>query len=444
MKDLPANVASVPLTVERPSTRAADYLALTKPRLNGLVVATSAAGYYLGVQGSTDLLAMASAVAGTALVAGGAAVLNQVYERDTDALMRRTRMRPLPDGRIPLAEATIFGLALSAAGLGVLATRTNLAAAALALATLVIYLTVYTPMKRRTPLATLVGAVPGALPPLIGWTASHGTISIGGITLFAIVFLWQIPHFMAIAWLYRDDYGRAGFPMLPVVDPEGRRAGRQAVIYALALVPVSLVPTLAGISGRVYFGIALALGVALLWLAVRFATERTDAAARRLFFGSITYLPLLWVVMIGNTVVVTIHELPAVNASLNALSTVFLVVGFALIRARRIPQHRAAMLAALATSALFLVCYTIYHAQVGSVRFTRQGFVRPVYFTILITHVTLAATVLPLALVTAARALKGDYRRHKKIARWTFPIWLYVSVTGVLVYVLLYQPTWLF
>ena len=444
MKDLPANVASVPLTVERPSTRAADYLALTKPRLNGLVVATSAAGYYLGVQGSTDLLAMASAVAGTALVAGGAAVLNQVYERDTDALMRRTRMRPLPDGRIPLAEATIFGLALSAAGLGVLATRTNLAAAALALATLVIYLTVYTPMKRRTPLATLVGAVPGALPPLIGWTASHGTISIGGITLFAIVFLWQIPHFMAIAWLYRDDYGRAGFPMLPVVDPEGRRAGRQAVIYALALVPVSLVPTLAGISGRVYFGIALALGVALLWLAVRFATERTDAAARRLFFGSITYLPLLWVAMIGNTLVVTIHELPAVNASLNALSTVFLVVGFALIRARRIPQHRAAMLAALATSALFLVCYTIYHAQVGSVRFTRQGFVRPVYFTILITHVTLAATVLPLGLVTAARALKGDYRRHKKIARWTFPIWLYVSVTGVLVYVLLYRPTWLF
>ena len=444
MKDLPANVASVPLTVERPSTRAADYLALTKPRLNGLVVATSAAGYYLGVQGSTDLLAMASAVAGTALVAGGAAVLNQVYERETDALMRRTRMRPLPDGRIPLAEATIFGLALSAAGLGVLATRTNLAAAALALATLVIYLTVYTPMKRRTPLATLVGAVPGALPPLIGWTASHGTISIGGITLFAIVFLWQIPHFMAIAWLYRDDYGKAGFPMLPVVDPEGRRAGRQAVIYALALVPVSLVPTLAGISGRVYFGIALALGVALLWLAVRFATERTDAAARRLFFGSITYLPLLWVAMIGNTLVVTIHELPAVNASLNALSTVFLVVGFALIRARRIPQHRAAMLAALATSALFLVCYTIYHAQVGSVRFTRQGFVRPVYFTILITHVTLAATVLPLALVTAARALKGDYGRHKKIARWTFPIWLYVSVTGVLVYVLLYRPTWLF
>ena len=139
----------------------------------------------------------------------------------------------------------------------------------------------------------------------------------------------------------------------------------------------------------------------------------------------------------------SIHDFPAINASLNALSSVFLVSGYALIRSRKIDRHRACMLAALVTSALFLVCYTIYHAQVGSVRFMRQGFVRPVYYTILITHVTLAATVLPLALVTAARGLKGDYRRHKQIARWTFPIWLYVSVTGVLVYVLLYQPTWL-
>ena len=244
-------------------------------------------------------------------------------------------------------DASIFGLALSAAGLGLLATRANLASAALALATLFIYLTVYTPMKRRTPLATLVGAVPGALPPLIGWTASHGAISIGGLTLFAIVFLWQIPHFMAIAWLYRDDYRKAGFPMLPVVDPEGRRAGRQAVIYALALVPVSVIPTLVGISGRVYVGIALALGVALLWLAVRFAALRSDAAARRLFFGSIIYLPLLWAAMIGNTIAMPIHDLPAVNASLNALSTIFLVVGFALIRTRRMAQHRAVMLAAL-------------------------------------------------------------------------------------------------
>lgn len=294
-------MTTVPLAVDRSSTRAADYLALTKPRLNFLVVATSAAGYYLGAPsgaGAMDLLAMASAVAGTALVAGGAAVLNQVYERDTDALMRRTRTRPLPDGRVAFAEATLFGLALSAAGLALLATRANLTAALLALATLVVYLIVYTPMKRWSPLATLVGAVPGALPPLIGWTASHGGISLGGASLFAIVFLWQIPHFMAIAWLYRDDYSKAGFPMLPVVEPDGRRTGRQAVMYSLALVPVSLVPALVGVSALAYCAIAFVLGIAMLWLAIQFATTRDDQSARRLFFGSITYLPLLWMAMI--------------------------------------------------------------------------------------------------------------------------------------------------
>jgi heme o synthase len=295
------DVASVPLTVGRSSARAADYLALTKPRLNLLVVATSAAGYYLGAPaaaGGFDALQMASAVAGTALVAGGAAVLNQVYERDTDALMRRTRTRPLPDGRVASAEATVFGLVLSAAGLALLATRANLTAATLALATLLVYLIVYTPLKRRSPLSTLVGAVPGALPPLIGWTASHGSISAGGVSLFAIVFLWQIPHFMAIAWLYRDDYRKAGFPMLPVVEPDGRRTGRQAAIYALALVPVSLAPAIVGVSALLYCAIALVLGVAMLWLAIRFAATRSDHSARQLFLGSITYLPLLWTAMI--------------------------------------------------------------------------------------------------------------------------------------------------
>jgi protoheme IX farnesyltransferase len=155
-------------------------------------------------------------------------------------------------------------------------------------------------MKLRTPMATLVGAIPGALPALIGWTASHGSIAYGGATLFAIVFLWQVPHFMAIAWLYRDDYGKAGFPMLPVIDPEGRRAGRQAVWYAVALVPVSLMPTLVGIAGSVYFTSALVLGIAMLVLAVRFSATRSEASARALFFGSITYLPLIWIVMIAN------------------------------------------------------------------------------------------------------------------------------------------------
>ena len=280
----------------------ADYVALTKPRLNLLVVATSAAGYYLGAPSGPAAVPMTVAVLGTALVAGGAAVLNQVYERDTDAMMRRTRLRPLPDGRVAPADARAFGFALSAIGLVLLAARANLLAAALALATLVIYLVVYTPMKRRTPVATLVGAVPGALPPLIGWTASHGSVSAGGAALFAIVFLWQIPHFMAIAWLYRDDYGNAGFPMLPVIEPEGRRAGRQAVIYAAALVPVTLVPAIVGVSGTIYAAVALVMGIALLWLAIRFATTRSDRSARALFFGSIVYLPLLWIAMILNRV----------------------------------------------------------------------------------------------------------------------------------------------
>lgn len=300
MKNLRAGAVPAPLTVRRASTRAPDFVALTKPRLNVLVVATSAAGYCLGASGDIDLLPMANAVAGTALVAGGAAVLNQVYECSTDALMRRTRRRPLPDRRVSPTEATVFGLALSGAGLLLLAARANLLAALLALATLVIYLIVYTPMKRRSSLATLVGAVPGALPPLIGWAASHGAISIGGGALFAIVFVWQIPHFMAIAWMYRDDYRSAGFPMLPVIEPDGRRTGRQAVLYSAALLPVSLVPACVGISGPIYAALALALGCVLLWLAVQFAWKRNDASAQRLFLASIIYLPAIWTAMIAN------------------------------------------------------------------------------------------------------------------------------------------------
>jgi protoheme IX farnesyltransferase len=302
MKETPAvsTARVVGVAERRAPALIADYFALTKPRLNFLVVATSAAGYYLGATRGTELMPMAIAVTGTALVAGGAAVLNQVYECDTDALMRRTRLRPLPDGRVSPADARAFGFALSTIGLVLLAARANLLAASLALATLVIYLAIYTPLKRRTSIATLVGAVPGALPPLIGWTASHGTLSIGGAALFAIVFLWQIPHFMAIAWLYRDDYGKAGFPMLPVVDPGGRRAGRQAVVYAAALVPVTLIPSMVGVSGIGYAVVAFVMSVALLALAIRFAMTRSDRSARVLFLGSIVYLPPLWTVMIGS------------------------------------------------------------------------------------------------------------------------------------------------
>ena len=303
MKDARAAVAGngvgrrTEVTVAR---RLGDYVALTKPRLNVLVVATSAAGYYLGATAPLNLPTMTAAVAGTALVAGGAAARNQVYERDTDAMMRRTRMRPLPDGRVTTSDARVFGIALSAAGLLLLATLVNLPATLLALATLVVYLIVYTPMKRTSPAATLVGAVPGALPPLIGWVAARGGINAGGAALFLIVFLWQIPHFMAIAWLYRDDYGKAGFPMLPVIEPDGRRTGRQAVAYAVALVPASLVPSVIGLSGPVYASIALVLGAALVGLAVRFASARNDASARWLFLSSIAYLPILWIVMMAD------------------------------------------------------------------------------------------------------------------------------------------------
>jgi protoheme IX farnesyltransferase len=281
----------------RATTRVADYVELAKPRLNVLVVATSAAGYYLGSPGTPDLWKMAGAVAGTALVASGAAALNQVYERNTDALMRRTRSRPVPDGRVPANDARVFGLMLSGLGLGLLALRANGLATALAAATLLIYLIVYTPMKRRSSLATLVGAVPGALPPVIGWTASHGAVASGGAVLFAIVFLWQIPHFMAIAWLYRDDYRLAGFPMLPVIESDGRKTGRQAVVYAAALLPASLLPTLIGLSGTPYFISAALLGAGLLGLSIRFARSRNDRFARALFLASIIYLPLIWLAM---------------------------------------------------------------------------------------------------------------------------------------------------
>lgn len=300
MKEAPVDATALPIPDARPASAFADYLSLTKPRLNFLVIATSAAGYYLGSAGAIDTLSMAEAAVGTTLVAAGAAALNQLAERDTDALMRRTRRRPLPAGRIAPADARVFGWALSSAGLALLAARANWLSAGLALATLLTYLLIYTPMKRRTPLSTIVGAVPGALPALIGWTASHGSIDRSGAALFAIVFCWQLPHFMAIAWLYREDYALAGFPMLPVIDPDGRRAGKQAVYWASLMVVASLEPKFSGLAGNAYLAVALVFGAGMFWLALRFRLARNEATARALFYGSITYLPLLWIAMIAN------------------------------------------------------------------------------------------------------------------------------------------------
>jgi protoheme IX farnesyltransferase len=281
------------------ASRAADFLALTKPRLNLLVVASTAAGFYLGAD-RLDPALLAATVLGTALVAGGAAAINEIFERDTDGLMRRTRKRPLPSGRLRPAAAAWFALALPVGGLVLLGFAANWLAAGVAAVTLSSYAFVYTPLKRRTPLATLVGGVPGALPPMIGWAAATGSLSVEAWVLFAIVFLWQMPHFLGMAWMCRDEYAQAGLPMLPVVDPSGRTTAGMVVLYASVLVPVSLAPTLVGLTGRVYFAGALVLGVAFLALGIQFARQRTDARARRLFLGSITYLPLLWGLMLGN------------------------------------------------------------------------------------------------------------------------------------------------
>jgi heme o synthase len=299
VKNIGAGVPDDSLELSAPAAhRVADFLALTKPRLNSLVVVTAGIGYYLGASGNAEISSLLEAVLGIALVAGGAAGLNQIYERETDSLMFRTRMRPLAAQRVTAGEALVFSLTLAAVGLGAIAATSNFLAAFLALLTLISYNVVYTPMKRRSQLATLVGAVPGALPPMIGWVAARGALTPEAWALFAIVFVWQIPHFMAIAWLYRADFGRAGFPLLPVVEPTGRSTARQAVLFSLVLVPLSVVPYFLGMSGPAYAVGASAGSLALLWLAISFALKRTDDRARLLFLGSITYLPLLWGMLI--------------------------------------------------------------------------------------------------------------------------------------------------
>jgi protoheme IX farnesyltransferase len=290
----------VPLEKTRARSRTADFVALTKPRLNVLVILTTVAAYYLGAGPDLGVAALIYTIIGTALVAGGASALNQVWERRTDTLMRRTRMRPLPDLRLRPAEATWFGLALSAAGLVQLWLGANALTAFTALLTLVSYVLFYTPLKLRTSLSTIVGAVPGALPAVIGWAAATNTLSIEAWVLFAIVFMWQMPHFLAIAWMYRDDYAQAGIPLLPVIEPDGRSTGRQAVLYAVALVPVTLLPTLVDLAGARYLAAAIVLGAIVVWLSVEFAATRTIVAARRLFFATILYLPLLWLALLAD------------------------------------------------------------------------------------------------------------------------------------------------
>jgi protoheme IX farnesyltransferase len=275
-------------------TRVADYLELTKPRIAVVVLFTVAVGYLLAARGGSDLVPLLHTLFGTALVAGGASALNQLLERHSDALMRRTENRPLPAGRLRPVEVLVFGTALGVFGVLYLAVFLPQPWAALVAAfTFVSYVFVYTPLKSRTSLNTLVGAVPGALPPVIGWTAASGGVSLEVVTLFLVIFLWQVPHFLAIAWIYRDDYARAGLRMLPVLDREGRVTGCYMITYCLALIPVSLSPGFDGVAGPVYLAGAFLLGLGFLACTVGFARSSSVGQARRVLRASLIYLPAL-------------------------------------------------------------------------------------------------------------------------------------------------------
>jgi len=270
---------------------------LVKARLTTLVLLTTFVGFYLGWRGPMNFLLMFHTLLGTALVASGAAALNQLLEREYDAKMLRTQNRPLPSGRLQPTTVMLVGGIGSAAGLVYLALFVNLLTSVIGAVTLVSYLFIYTPLKRVTWANTLVGAIPGALPPLMGWTAARNDLGNEGWALFAILFFWQLPHFFAIAWMYRDDYARAGFIMLPNVDADGRRTGQQAVSNTIALVFVSLCPFVFGMSGKIYLAGLLVFGAGFLFFAIQFARQLTLASARRLFFASILYLPLLLTAM---------------------------------------------------------------------------------------------------------------------------------------------------
>jgi len=281
-----------PVPAESPARpRAADFFALTKPRIVLLVVLTAAVGFYVAAPVEVSTLLFVHLLVGTALVAGGSSALNQVAESDSDALMRRTAGRPIPAGRLGRRASAAFAGVLGLAGTVYLLVFVNALTALLAALTLASYVLLYTPLKRRTTLNTLIGAVPGALPILGGWAATGTRLDLAAWSLFAIMFLWQLPHFLALAWLYRDDYGRAGLRMLSVGDQDGRQTFGQGLLYAAALLPVSLVPTLVGLTRSVYFVSALLFGTWYALTALRAARAPSMTAARRLFLVSIAYLP---------------------------------------------------------------------------------------------------------------------------------------------------------
>ena len=281
----------------RAGRRPADFLVLTKPRVVLMVLVTTAVGFYLGSSGRLDLLRLFHTLLGTALAAGGTIALNQYLEREGDALMERTRLRPLPDGRLDPTEALAFGVGITAAGLAYMLLAVDARSALVTAVTAGSYLFLYTPLKRRSTLCTFAGAFSGALPPVAGWVAARGDFGVGAWILFAILFLWQIPHSLAIARLYREDYARAGIRLLPVVEPDGASTGRHVLAHCLALLAVGLLPTAIGLAGSLYFVAALALGGAFLGCGVALARSCSAAAARRLVAVSLVYLPTVLLLM---------------------------------------------------------------------------------------------------------------------------------------------------
>ncbi len=285
------------ITTDRSRRRALDFFELTKPRVVTMVLITTFVGFYLGMSGAPNYLCLLHTLVGTALAGGGTLALNQLMEREADAKMNRTKMRPLPEGRVQPGETFIFGVTITIGGLVYLALLVNALSSIVTGAIVVSYLFAYTPLKMKTSLCMVVGAIPGALPPVIGWAAARNSLDFEAWVLFAIMFLWQMPHSLAIGWLYREDYARAGFQLLPVLDPQGKSTGRQIVCNCLALLAVGLVPTLIGFTGEIYFFSALALGIMFLWYGVGLARSCSREAARRLLFASLVYLPVLLMVM---------------------------------------------------------------------------------------------------------------------------------------------------
>lgn len=275
-----------------------DFLELTKPRITLLILICTSVGYYFGLPGSFQLSLFVHVLLGTALMASGTSALNQWYEADSDARMRRTRKRPVASGRMKRVHGFSFGVLLSAAGFADLWFRTNALAAALGLFTLATYIFLYTPLKQRSAVCTTVGALPGAMPPLIGYAAASGGLDAGALALFLILFVWQFPHFYAIAWMYREDYARGGIRMLPVIEPDGESTARRIVACSVLLIPISLVPRLLGMTGSIYAVAAIAAGLVFLYFGVRLARERSLAGARHVLVASVLYLPVVLAVMV--------------------------------------------------------------------------------------------------------------------------------------------------